>query len=145
MSPIPHTKTSTFSRFLKHKKKSIKAFTLIELLVVIGVLGILTILVVQSLGDAKTTSVDAQVKASLRSLNQAHARAFLVGDSGIPNAVDPVWVGNPENAVNWYISNGYLILSDFDENVLNYIEIRPNNSAEFIAGFDPVNIWKRKP
>jgi prepilin-type N-terminal cleavage/methylation domain-containing protein len=128
-----------------NKKSSIMGFTLIELLVVIGILGIIVIMVVQAISDSKSTSTESQIRGSLRSLNTAQTRAVLVGDLGRPNAVDSVWVNTPENAVQWYIDNGYVTLPEFDENVLNYIEIRPLTPAEMSAGLDPVNIWKRKP
>lgn len=125
--------------------KSIRGFTLIELLVVIGIIGILVIMVVQALSDSKSTSIEAQVRASLKSLNQAQTRAVLIGDDNRPNAADSVWVDNPENAVQWYIDEGYIVLPNFDENILNYIEIRPLTLAEQAAEFDGSSIWKRKP
>lgn len=140
---LPHlTLTNQLNlRFKRGKnRKSINAFTLIELLVVIGILGILAILVVQTYSDAKSTSVDAQVRASLTSLNQASYRANIVGDGGRP---DITWTNvsptpnNPGAAVQWYIDNGYLSLAEFDPTILNYIEIG--------AGSDGPNIWKRKP
>ena len=101
-------------------------------------------MVVQALSDAKSTSIDAQVRGSLRSLNQAQTRAFLIGQAGMPTAGNPMWANNPESAVQWYLDNGYLTLNDFDPKLLDYIEIRPLTGAEQDAGFDAVQIWKRK-
>jgi prepilin-type N-terminal cleavage/methylation domain-containing protein len=150
MNPqMNHTNTSLTipprSSFYKHRKKSALGFSLIELLVVVGILGILVTLVLQALGDSKSSSIEAQIRGSLKGLNQAHTRAYLIGDPGIPLATDPTYVNDPELAVQWYIDNGYLNLPDFDENVLNYIEIRPLTVGEIAAKHDPINIWKRKP
>jgi len=133
------------SSLAKSRKKSASGFSLIELLVVIGIIGILVTLVFQALGDSKSSSLEAQIRGSLKSLNQASTRAYLIGDPSMPLAADPVYVNDPELAVQWYIDNGYLNLPDFDENVLNYIEIRPLTAGEILAKHDAVNIWKRKP
>ncbi len=130
---------------LKSHKKSTQGFSLIELLVVIGIIGILVIMVIQAIADSKSTSLEQQIRGSLKSLNQAQTRAVLIGDDNRPNAVDSVWRDNPEDAVQWYIDNGYITLPEFNEDVLNYIEIRPLTTAEVAAGADGWSIWKRKP
>lgn len=135
----------SFRNFRNNNKNSMRGFSLIELMVVIGIVGILVTLAVQALSDSKSSSIESQVRGALKSLNLAQTRAFLIGDPGRPNAVDSAWVNDPESAVQWYVDNGYLNLPEFDQNVLNYIEIRPLTPIEIAANHDPVNIWKRKP
>jgi len=123
--------------------KGMGGFTLIEMLIVVGIIGLLTILVVQALSDSKATSLDTQVRSNLKSLNQAHMRAYLMGDPFKPNATDPQWVDHPEDAVQWYIDNNYLRLPEFNPAILDKIELRPLTLQQVADQADPY-IWQRR-
>lgn len=134
-------------------------WTFIELLVVMVLLGVLLVISIQALADSRESTRDAAANSMVRTLNQAHSRAYLANESqflnaavsfprppgdppvlfsGIPGAQLPA---NDLDVVYWYLIKGLLLPTQVNTNVLGRVERAPS----FDSDGSLTGIWRRAP
>lgn len=120
-------------------KKNVFAFTLIELIVVITIIGILTAILVVTLGDGRTSALDARRKADV---NQLSRQVFIhrAENPGTALPEDTCNINNdcPEN-VNTMLETASLI--DDPIPLKSYVYSSDGNNFKLISTLDDGTIY----